>query len=55
MQTEKFQPDSKQIIPETSVIEFLSLSVEPRIGIFRSASDLDDLFFLPIIEKTVVL
>ena len=51
MQTEKFQPDGKQIIPETSVIEFLSLSVEPRIGIFRSASDLDDLFFFYLLLR----
>ena len=51
MQTEKSQPDGKQIMLETSFTEFPALSVDPRVGIFRSSLETDDgLFFLPIIE-----
>ena len=37
-------------MPETRFTEFPALSVDPRVGISRSASETDDrLFFLPII------
>ena len=48
MQTEKSLPKGKRIMPETKFTEFPALSVDPRVGIFRYASETDDcLFFLP--------
>ena len=41
MQTEKSQPEGKRIMPETRFIEFPALSVDPRVGISRSASETD--------------
>ena len=41
MQTEKSQPKGKRIIPETRFTEFPALSVDPRVGISRSASKTD--------------
>ena len=38
MQTKKSQPKGKRIMPETRFTEFSSLSVDPRVGISRSAS-----------------
>ena len=47
MQTEKSQPEGKQIMPETRFTKFLALSVDPGVGISRSASETDDrLFFI---------
>ena len=37
MQTEKAQPEGKRIMPETRITSFLALSVDPRVGISRSA------------------
>ena len=58
MQTEKSQPEGKRILPETRFTEFPAFSVDPRVGISRSASHTDDwLFFLPIIgsfQKSLV-
>ena len=47
MQTEKFQPEGKRIMPETRFTEFPALSVDPRVGISRYASETADdrLFF----------
>ena len=46
-QTEKSQPENKRILPETRFTEFPALSVDPRAGISRSASENDVwLFFL---------
>ena len=42
MQTEKSQPEGKQIMPETRFISFLVLSVDPTVGISRSASESDN-------------
>ena len=42
MQTEKSQPEGKRIMPETSFTEFSALSVDPRVGISRSALKTDD-------------
>ena len=42
MQTEKSQPKGKWIMPEKRFTEFLALSVDPRVGISRSASDTDN-------------
>ena len=39
MQTEKSQPESKGIMPETRFTEFPALSVDPRVGISCSASE----------------
>ena len=41
MQTKKFQPEGKRIMPEKSLIEFPALSVDPKVGISRSALDVD--------------
>ena len=50
MQTEKSLPEGKRIMPESRFTEFPAFSVDPRVGISRSASETDDLlFFLPII------
>ena len=42
MQTKKSQPESKRIMPETRFTEFPALSVDPRVGISRYASETDD-------------
>ena len=42
MQTEKSQPEGKRIMPETRFTSFPALSVDPRVGISRSASETDD-------------
>ena len=42
MQTEKFQPEGKRMMPETRFTSFPALSVDPRVGISRSASKTDD-------------
>ena len=42
MQTEKSQPEGKGIMPETRFTEFLALSNDPKAGISRSASKIDD-------------
>ena len=39
MQTEKSQPEGKQIIPETRFTDFLAFSVDRMVGISRSASE----------------
>ena len=41
MQTEKTQPESKRIMPETRFTSFPAFSVDPRVGISRSASEID--------------
>ena len=41
MQTEKSQPEGKRIKPETSFTEFPALSVDLRVGIFRSTLETD--------------
>ena len=41
MQTEKSQSKSKRIMSETRFTEFPALSVDPRVGISRSASETD--------------
>ena len=52
MQTEKSQPEDKRIMPETRRTEFPAFSVDPRVGISRSASETNDWsYFLPIIGK----
>ena len=38
MQTEKFQPEGKRIMPETRFTEFPKFSVDPRAGLSQSAS-----------------
>ena len=56
MQAEKSELEGKRIMPETRFTSFPALSVDPRVGISRFASETDDtLFFLPIIRKTEVL
>ena len=51
MQTEKSQPEGKWIMPGTRFTSFPALSVDPRVGLSRSASETNDrLFCLPIIE-----
>ena len=50
MQIEKPQPEGKRIMPETRFTEFPALPVDPRVGVSRSASETDELFFFfPII------
>ena len=45
MQTEKSQLEGTRIMPETRFTEFPELSVDPRVGISRSASE-TDFFYL---------
>ena len=40
-EAEKSEPKGKRIMPETSFTEFPALSVDPRVGISRSASETD--------------
>ena len=54
MQTEKSQPEGKRIMPETRFTEFLALSVDPRVGISRPASE-TDVLFLPMALKNYLL
>ena len=42
MQTEKSQPMGKRITLEKSFTKYPVLSVDPRVGISRSASETDD-------------
>ena len=51
MQTEKSQPDSKRIMPETRFTEFPALSGDRRVGISLSASEIDDCFSYLLLEK----
>ena len=41
MPTKKSQPEGERIMAETRFTEFPALSVDPRVGIFRSASETD--------------
>ena len=41
MQTEKSQTEGKRIMPQTRFTEFPALSVDPKVGISRSASETD--------------
>ena len=55
MQTEKSQPEGKRKMPKTRLTKFPALSIDPRTGISRFASETDvELFLLPIFEKNVV-
>ena len=55
MQIEQFQPEGKRIMPESRFTEFSALSVDPRVGISRSASETDVwLFFFPVTLKIVI-
>ena len=55
MQTEKSQSEGKRIMPETRFTEFPALSVDPRVGISRSAMETNVLlFFLPVILESVI-
>ena len=54
MQTQISQPEGKRKMPETRFTEFAELSVDPRVGISPSASDIDVcLFFLLMTVKSV--
>ena len=54
MQPEKFQPESKRIMPETRFAEFLALSADQRVGISWSALETNvGLFFLPMTLKII--
>ena len=56
MQIEKSQPEGTRIKPEARFTEFPALSVDPRVGISRSASETDDYFFFAYCNlKTSVL
>ena len=41
MQKEKSQPEGKRIMPETRFTKFPALSIDPRAGISRYASEVD--------------
>ena len=41
MQVEKSQPEGKWIMLETKFTKFPALTVDPRVGISRSASETD--------------
>ena len=54
MQNEKSQPECKRIMPEERLTEFPALSVDPRVEISRSASEIDALLsFLPMKSKYI--
>ena len=54
MQTEKSQPEDQLMLPETKFTKFPALSIDPRVGISRSASERDvGLFFLPMTLKII--
>ena len=42
MQTEKSQTKGKRIMPETRFTKFPVFSVDPRVGVFLSASKTND-------------
>ena len=44
MQIEKSQSEGKRIMPETRFTEVPAFSVDPRVGISRSASEMFDYF-----------
>ena len=53
---EKSQPEGKQIMPKMRFTELPAVSIDPRVGISRSASEADVLFyFLPMTLKIVIL
>ena len=55
MQTEKSQSEGERIMPETRFTDFPALSVDPRVGSSRSASETDNrLFFLPMTLKIII-
>ena len=55
MQTERSQPEGKRIFLEMRFTEFPAFSVDPRVGVSRSASETDVwLFFLPMTLKIVI-
>ena len=39
MQTENSQPEGKRIMPKMRFIELPAVSIDPRVGISRSASE----------------
>ena len=55
MQAEKSQPKGTQIMLEMRFTEFQALSIDPRVGISRSASEETDvwLVFLPVTIKII--
>ena len=54
-QTEKSKSEGKRIMPETRFTEFPALSVDPRVGISRSASETDDYFAYLLLNKIVLI
>ena len=46
VQTEKSQPSCQRVMPERRLTKFAALSVYPRVWISRSASEIDDRFYL---------
>ena len=57
MQTEKFQLESEQIMPETRLTELPALSVDPRVGIFLGLRrrPMFAYFFLPMKLKVLFI
>ena len=54
-QGEKCKSKSKQILQETRFTEFPALSVDPRVGISRSATDTDEgVFSYLLLKKNMV-
>ena len=43
--------EGKRIMPETRFTEFPAFSVDPRVGISRSAPETEDRFYLSILER----
>ena len=54
MQTEKSQPQGKWIMLETRFAEFPALSIDPRVGISRFASETDDFSFSDLLLVAVI-
>ena len=55
MLTEKSQPSSQRIIPETRYTSFPALSVYPRVGISLSASETDDRLYSNVLLYSYLL
>ena len=54
MQTEKTQPEGKQIMLEMRFTKFPALSVDPRVGISRSASETNDRLYFLLLNKIIL-
>ena len=55
MQTEKSQPEGKRIMPEKRFTKFPAFSIDPRVGISRSALNTGDCFSRLLLKKIILI